>query len=216
MTTERIRFEGDDRAAKITSLSDFRRACELGPLVADGVHPEWIEPLATFVTSLASVMGTQVYPSLNSLAWKSDETFLDRTPQGRALRELVMAELAAIAPALGNRRMVGWAMLNANGSEHPRHNRAGDAIASGVYYVRAGSPMIPTVFEVGWSSARAQRMGDPIEITQSEVAVSPLPGRLALFPGTCWHRMPRYDGTEPRITIAFDVLESGRRAAVAV
>jgi hypothetical protein len=37
------------------------------------------------------------------------------------------------------------------------------------------------------------------------VEVEPHPGRLAIFRGETWHRLPPYGGESPRITIAFDV-----------
>ncbi len=82
-------------------------------------------------------------------------------------------------------------MVNRRGSQHPRHNHRG-AIVSGVYYVRAGDALAPpTIFEIAG---------------EQELHVEPLAGRLALFPASLYHRVPKYAGDEPRITIAFDAL----------
>ena len=60
----------------------------------------------------------------------------------------------------------------------------------GVYYVDPGEDLSPPTV---------------CETAGGEIAVEPHPGRLMLFHGTTWHRVERYDGDKPRITIAFDV-----------
>lgn len=126
---------------------------------------------------------TASYPSLNRGGWKSGEGILDYAPSTRSLRDTLEREY------LHGKRPIGWAMVNRGGSSHPRHQHQG-AIRTGVYYIAAGDPAVPTIFE----------MPDGEVVT-----VDPIPGRLAIFPGNLWHSVPKYDGTLPRITLAFDV-----------
>lgn len=134
-----------------------------------------------------SLLAAPSYPSLSRGAWKSSEGIFDYAPSTRALRETI--EEYTVRRMTRGMRPIGWAMVGRNGSAHPRHQHQG-SIQSGIYYVTAGDPATPTIFEIGH--------GDELEII-------PIPGRLVLFPGNLFHRVDRYDGTEPRITIAFDV-----------
>jgi hypothetical protein len=95
---------------------------------------------------------------------------------------------------------IAWAMVNRAGSYHPRHQHRA-AILSGVYYVTAGSAdaITPTVFECP-CDGRSARGRDSYELE-----VEPHPGRLVVCRGETWHRVDRYMGDLPRITVAFDV-----------
>jgi hypothetical protein len=44
---------------------------------------------------------------------------------------------------------------------------------------------------------------------QAEHWVQPKPGLLALFPSYMWHGTEPFGGTEPRLTIAFDLVPNG-------
>lgn len=99
-----------------------------------------------------------------------------------------------IVELVGARSPIAWAMVNRAGSHHPRHQHR-IATLSGVYYVAAGSPATPTVYECPCD-------GRPKDY---ELEVEPHPGRLVISRGETWHRLPSYTGDLPRITIAFDV-----------
>lgn len=166
-------------------------------LVYDRIRMDLI-PLLRETLLDPSLLAAPSYPSLSRGAWKSSEGIFDYAPSTRALRETIeeytVSHRQPLAPGgarTGRRGMrpIGWAMVGRNGSAHPRHQHQG-SIQSGIYYVTAGDPAVPTIFEIGH--------GDELEI-------DPVPGRLVLFPGNLFHRVDRYDGTEPRITIAFDV-----------
>jgi hypothetical protein len=83
-----------------------------------------------------------------------------------------------------------WAVVNRNGSWHGRH-RHGVPIM-GIAFIASGDPPIPTVFEVG---------------AGHNVEVPPVPGRIVLC-GDLYHHVPVYNGSTPRIVVAFD----GKRA----
>ncbi len=122
----------------------------------------------------------------NINGWKSNTDFLDWPEIEIQTLKLELVERLGAVP-------VAWAMVNRNGSYHKRH-RHGLTYQCGVYYVTAGDPAIATVFETP-SAGHAQH----------ETAVVPKPGRLVLFSGGTWHSVPKYDGGEPRITIALEV-----------
>lgn len=150
------------------------------PLVVERVGIDLLDGLrATALTLMAT---TPSAVSLSLRAWKSREGILAHetfAPFVDVLRGVITAC-----------RPYGWVMINRSGSEHPRH-RHPSARLCGLYFVTAGDPATPTVFET----------------LDGDVAVDPAPGRLVLFSPMMWHRVPRYDGAAPRISIAFDVDE---------
>src|SRR4029077_11198163 len=100
----------------------------------------------------------------------------------------------------GARSLVGWAMVNRAGSQHPRHQHR-MASLTGVYYVAAGNleAVTPTGFECPCDSRLLP--GSP----RFALEVDPHPGRLVVSRGETWHWVPACVGDQPRITIAFDV-----------
>lgn len=128
--------------------------------------------------------------SLNVGGWKSDTKFLDGAGAPRELRDTILSHLQSYLGTVDPGRVSSWAMVNRRGSLHQRHQHQGARI-SVIYYVHPGEdPETPTVFEL-------PRGG--------EALVYPVPGRLTLFPGRMFHRVPRYPGEAPRTTIALDV-----------
>lgn len=154
------------------------------PLVYDGVRPDLCEALEQIVLGRMQRDRGRRVGSINVGGWKSGED-LFQWPEP-AIQELGQT----ICTMIGVRSLVGWSIVNRAGSHHPRHQHR-VAILTGIYYVTAGSPeaLTPTVFECAGG----------------ELDVEPHPGRLAIFPGAMWHKVPVYPGDQPRITIAFDV-----------
>lgn len=164
------------------NLAQLLARCRTEPIVFDGIVPELCPALAQVILQRAQTDRSN--RSLNQGGWKSSEDFFtwpDAAVQD--LRRRIVAEIGAPNP-------VAWAMVNRAGSHHPRHQHRIAAL-TGVYYVTSGSEdaIAPTVFECE---------GGDLEI-------EPHPGRLAVFRGDVWHSVPVYSGSEPRITIAFDV-----------
>lgn len=164
-------------AAEIASLVQAR------PLVVDDVLPSFCDRLAREILS-----EERLYPhgngSLNKGGWKSTDVLFHR-PGTAAYAWRTYIEAVRLAGV----RINPWAMINRKGSYHARHQHR-IASTCGVYYVTVGDPVVPTMFE----------------LDGHEVPYAPAPGRLVLFSGQTWHRVPRYDGDAPRITIAFDVV----------
>ena len=170
--------------AKTASVTaNLLARCRSEPLVFDGFHPELCPVLEQVILGRART--DRSTKSLNVGGWKSSEDFFSWPDDAvQALQRFVAAEI-------GSHRLVAWAMVNRAGSHHPRHQHR-VATLTGIYYVTAGSEdaITPTVFECA---------------DGHELEIDPHPGRLAIFRGETWHRVPVYSGDAPRITIAFDV-----------
>lgn len=161
-----------------------------GLTVRDGVRIDLVGDLRAAILRLADEDPrgwTRGAGSLNVGGWKSTDLEA-RVPSARLLVDaLARDHLASLSPSP---RVVSWAMVNRAGSHHPRHNHR-TAAWSGVYYVDPGeAPTVPTLFELA---------------DGREVEVWPSAGRLVLFPGWMYHRVPPYRGQAPRVTIALDV-----------
>jgi hypothetical protein len=181
-------------ATNPTKTSQLVADCRDQPLVFDGVRPALCPALEQVILGrMQSDRGRRI-GSLNIGGWKSGEDFFSWSDA--AVQELRQA----IVDMVGARSLVGWTMVNRAGSQHPRHQHR-VAILTGVYYVAAGSAdsITPTVFECP-CDGRSTRLED-----RYELEVEPHPGRIAIFRGEMWHRVPIYRGDLPRITIAFDV-----------
>jgi len=169
---------GPRNFARLEKAYKIRNEIRAEPLVLDGLLPDGCPELAELILSI----GGPSAGSTNVGGWKSDDRLFEYdSPAIIALDQAVTEMLGAPS--------VAWAMVNHNGSLHRRHQHGG-AIVSWVYYVEAGDPLAPTIFECA---------------DGSEVDIEPQPGRIAVFPGQMWHRMPAYPGQAPRITIAGDV-----------
>jgi hypothetical protein len=175
-------------AAATDPLMQLVADCRDEPIVFDDVCPEICAQLAQVILHRMQSDRGRRTGSLNVGGWKSAEDFF--TWPDDAVQQLRQT----IVDLIGARSPVAWAMVNRAGSHHPRHQHR-TAILVGVYYVDAGEPLTPTVFECP-CDGRPKR---------SELEVEPHPGRLVLCRGVTWHRLPPYTGELPRITIAFDV-----------
>lgn len=184
-------------AVNTSAVPDFRQlleSCRAQPLVFDDVRPELCPVLAGVILDRMQRDRGRRVGSINVGGWKSGEDFF-AWPEG-AVQEL----RGALSETFGVRSPVGWAMVNRAGSQHPRHQHR-MASLTGVYYVAAGSvdAITPTVFECPCDPRLMRGM------PRHELEVEPHPGRLVLCRGETWHRVPKYPGDLPRITIAFDV-----------
>lgn len=168
---------------------------EMAIEIHDGVRPDLCGEIARLV--LESSTRTASKGSNNSGGWKSADTFLS---WNFPAVNLIACELAARLTGGEVHKLTAWAMVNRNGSLHKRH-RHGERYRVGVYYVAAGDPPVPTLFDI--EKYRVGTLQGSGEIVRRE-SVLPIPGRLVVFPGNMWHEVPRYDGSEPRITIAFE------------
>jgi hypothetical protein len=177
------------QASTKTLLQQLVARCHAEPIIFDGVRPELCPALEQIILDRMRSSRGQKVGSLNIGGWKSGEDFF-------SWRDVAVQELRqTIVNLIGTSSPVAWAMVNRAGSQHPRHQHR-IAGLSGIYYVTSGSEnaITPTIFECPSAASR-----------RYDLEIEPDPGRLVLCQGQMWHRVPRYDGEEPRITIAFDV-----------
>jgi hypothetical protein len=170
-------------------LQQLVTRCHAEPLVFEGVRPDLCHALEQIILERMRNSRGQRVGSLNIGGWKSGEDFFSwRDLAVQELRQTIVDQIGAPSP-------VAWAMVNRAGSQHPRHQHR-IASLSGIYYVTTGDEdaITPTVFEC--PCVASQRY---------DLEIEPDPGRLVLCQGQMWHRVPRYDGRAPRITIVFDV-----------
>lgn len=176
----------------MTSPAEMRASIRGEPIVIDDF---WIDEGGALRDAIVAQERQPSAPTLNVGGWRSGELATQSNPAIAALigaiREHVSADVS------------GWAMINRGGSSHPRHWHDG-SVLSGVYYVDPGEgPSPPTIFELGVRGRRGARLPRGTKVSEREV--TPVAGRLVLFPGDLWHRVPPYAGSAPRITVAFDV-----------
>lgn len=171
-----------DREDTPLSARDIRRAgCVV---VHDDVCLEIVDDLRRAILSRAA-RSSQSHPTLNQGGWRSGEIFSWPDPAVDLLRQAIVR----VVRVDQRRDLTGWAMVNRRGGCHPRHVHQ-TAVATGVYYVATGGePTTPTVFE----------------IRGIDVPIDPRPGRLILFPGDMWHRVPVLAADGLRVTVAFDL-----------
>ena len=173
------------------SMQQLLETSRSEPIVFDDLRPDLCASLAEVILGRMQRDHGRKIGSLNVGGWKSGEDFF-AWPEGpvQELRQTLVKAVGAASP-------VGWAMVNRAGSQHPRHQHRAASL-TGIYYVAAGSAeaITPTVFECPCDGRPGARY---------ELEVEPHPGRLVICRGESWHRVPKYPGDLPRITIAFDV-----------
>ena len=77
---------------------------------------------------------------------------------------------------------------------------------SSAYYVSVPAEAADVGERSGWIKFGEPSL--PVPGAEPGFAVQPRPGRLVLFPSYMWHGTTAIRGTEPRLTIAFDVVTS--------
>jgi len=157
----------------------------IGPVVYEDVRGDLIPAIREAILARwqSGAAGTA---SLNHGGWKStDDLPWWPDPAIREWAAVLQRDFLQGRPIAS-----AWAMVNRLGSSHPRHIHR-TATRSGVYFVDAGeAPTAPLIVEAGPGNV---------------LTIDPNPARLVIFSGRTYHRVPRYDGDAPRISIAFDV-----------
>jgi uncharacterized protein (TIGR02466 family) len=139
-------------------------------------------------------------------------------PEVAALMErihLLMAEYVARQVGRRDERLEtgwgcdAWANVNEKGHLNRVHNHIGpQSHFSGCYYVDVGDIGVDAsakgriVFE-DWTRLAIDVLDDPDE-HRRDVAVTPKSGTMMLFPSYLMHSVEAYEGSSPRITIAFN------------
>src|SRR5882672_2160299 len=93
----------------------------------ENVGLELIDSLREYILGLWK-SGVPSYPSMNVDGWKTDEQFFE------ADHLAVKALKHDLYQLVGYVNFSGWAMVNTQGCQHPRHQHT-NVLLSGVYYV---------------------------------------------------------------------------------
>jgi uncharacterized protein (TIGR02466 family) len=98
-----------------------------------------------------------------------------------------------------------WAIVNERGHFNTSHIHP-DCVWSGVYYV-ATEPNAGGEIEFTEPRTQALMIKSPLSPFQSNgrIALAPQPGMMLVFPSFLYHAVGRYEGTSPRISIAFNL-----------
>lgn len=176
---------------------DFQQlleSCRPKPIIFDGVRSDLCSALAEVIFARMQADRGRKVGSLNVGGWKSGEDFF--TWPEASVQELCQALIERV----GARALIGWAMVNKAGSQHPRHQHRAASL-TGIYYVTVGNPgaVTPTAFECP-CDARLLQVSP-----RYTMEVEPHPGRLVVCRGETWHWVTSCSGDQPRITVAFDV-----------
>ena len=142
-------------------------------------------------------------------AWHSPTDAFHRPPFAPLLKE-VLNEATEVFRAEGyfgksTARMVAmWANIHSAGAYHVVHDH-GSALWSGVYYLAVpdGSPGIVFMDPRGGIGANRPHLRSGPEVDRRHQKVSA--GQMLLFPAWLQHYVVPHEGTEPRITISFNL-----------
>jgi uncharacterized protein (TIGR02466 family) len=140
--------------------------------------------------------------------------FVDQSVINYLLTVGVQARHIFATPPPKMHSLHGWAVvLRSGGCQLPHFHPA--AFVSGVYYVRV--PEITKSCDVG-NQAGFLKFGSPTDVAPAAVgdltrvtySIRPQEGQIVLFPAYFWHYTVPFEGDEPRISVAFDVIRAER------
>ena len=166
----------------------------------------------------------------NVKGWHSDGDLLDWPEPGiKTLRERIQTGLSDMleqtrnpAASLDMRAKVrAWANVAWKGAYNAVHNHT-PALYSGVYYVTLGDHPVDDPGSrsglIEFVDPRPGAHGGPLptHAFNKPLIVDPEPGMMLIFPSWLLHTVHPYDGTSPRISVAFnlhikDTADSGAR-----
>ncbi len=211
------RLVGDPRYA---TLYDYARFVKAAPISVPATWPTLEAYLADLVLELKQAHPFKAQPFGHSvrLGSQKSDVLSVRTRAIAAFAEAISKPISDYMEQLGtgpdifrsrNResaQMIGnWSVWLRPGGHHADHVHPDGWISSACYIelpaaVSAGG-------REGW--LRFGKPGLPLgRDLPAEHWVKPEPGLLALFPSYMWHGTEMFSGTDPRLTIAFDLVPS--------
>ncbi len=139
------------------------------------------------------VQRSKVEPSHGSHSiggWRTGADFLkSEHPAVSWLKRELAGALTRLPINFKTRQLEAWGGVAPPGAYHGRHIHRWGFAWSGIFYVDPGGEHSGrTIFE--WKG--------------EEIAVSPEPDLLVVFPFNVWHRVEPHGGDRPRVVIAFD------------
>lgn len=211
------RLTGDPRYG---ALYDYQRFVKAAPMSVPATWPTLQAYLADLIMELKQAHPFQAQPFGHSvrLGSQRSDVLSVQTRAIAAFNEAIAAPVSAFMEQLGtgpdpfrsrNResaQMIGnWSVWLRPGGHHADHVHPDGWISSACYIelpaaVSAGG-------REGW--LRFGKPGLPVgRDLPAEHWIKPEPGLLALFPSYMWHGTETFRGTDPRLTIAFDLVPS--------
>ena len=130
----------------------------------------------------------------------------------QAIANLVTDTMASVRPVTkgmkAKLRLVGWAMVAREGNYTTMHAHSGFTW-SGVYYAASGGQSVdhPNSGQIQFVDPRGAvgMIPTPAAPFMERVMIEPEDGLLVLFPSWLVHWVHPFHGSEPRISIAFNV-----------
>ena len=203
-----------------------------GISLTDGLHAAFPTPLLVkrfgdtdgVNAQLTQVIGARAKqsPSLgmsNVKGWHSDGDLLDWAEPGiETLRDRIQSGLSDMLEQTRNparsfdmrAKVRAWANVAWTGAYNAVHNHT-PALLSGVYYIALGDrPVDDPSSHSGLIEFVDPRPGPhggplPTHAFNTPLIVDPDPGMMLIFPGWLLHTGHPYDGTSPRISVAFNL-----------
>lgn len=122
--------------------------------------------------------------------WRSNDNLLDTdTPAIGWLKRELKSVLNNLPINFKTKTLRAWGVVNPPGAYHNRHIHRWGFSWSGIYYIDPG----------GDNSGQTI-----LEIKGVEVAITPEPDLLIIFPFNIWHRVEPHGGDRPRVVISID------------
>jgi tetratricopeptide (TPR) repeat protein len=211
------RLVGDPRYA---ALFDYSRFVKAAPISVPATWPTLEAYLADLVLELKQAHPFKAQPFGHSvrLGSQKSDVLSVRTRAIAAFAEAISKPISDYMEQLGtgpdifrsrNResaQMIGnWSVWLRPGGHHADHVHPDGWISSACYIE------LPSAVSAGGREGwlRFGKPGLPVgRDLPAEHWVKPQPGLLALFPSYMWHGTEMFSGTDPRLTIAFDLVPS--------
>jgi tetratricopeptide (TPR) repeat protein len=209
------RLKGDPRHRELHDYDTLVRSAVIET-------PEGWPDLASYLTDLAEALtalhGLKAHPIGQSVRGGTQTNVrLERSehPAIKAFFKAIDAPIRAYIAGLGqgddpvrsrvtdSYRLAGsWSIRLRPGGHHVDHLHHKGWISSAFYV-----SLPPNVSDGDQGALRFGQPGTPTRpALEAEHRVRPKPGLLALFPAYMWHGTDPFEGDQPRLTIAFDVV----------
>jgi uncharacterized protein (TIGR02466 family) len=175
------------------------------------VAPAVAAPMNAALLDALSAVGAPLHNLEHGQSWQSPHDLHQRAP----FSDLVTCIHAAATAALGHLKIAHggfavtgcWANVNAPGAAHPVHSHPNNYL-SGVYYLKVP----PEASTIAFHDPRPQVgiIRPPVTALTAdnadEVVVTIADGTLLIFPAFLPHSVDVNEGTEPRISLSFNLM----------
>jgi tetratricopeptide (TPR) repeat protein len=211
------RLTGD---ARYHELYDYDRFVKVAPISVPATWPTLEAYLADLALELKAAHPFKAQPFGHSvrLGSQKSDVLSVQTRAIAAFSEAISGPISAYLEQLGtgpdlfrsrNReraQMIGnWSVWLRPGGHHADHVHPDGWVSSACYIELPGA--VSAGGQEGW--LRFGKPGVPVgQGMPAEKWVKPEPGLLALFPSYMWHGTEKFGGTDPRLTVAFDLVPS--------